>query len=951
MLKRICLYVVLPIFTAIGLIGALPGPTAYAQGEKYKLSSDKLTLTGSSGNFEYVFGQFSNEVKFTSLGSSGYAQNSGMLVFYYEGKPDNLGQTCGNTQGAYVEVHINTKTNKTTQVLAACGKQSEQGRTKILPEGDAYNIWDQAVSVSYTAPPSGSGSNSGQSPANISGTPTYTFDESSKDGSKIKACGGFYKQFGSDCVVFSQISSSSTSAAVSKVGNGSVVLYSYNHTIPGKNQPCQAQVSLAISSTDRSLDSGSLDGWVGYTLSQGGVDITDETTADKAGCNLQRPSPPDKAKWEDSPGLPIKVAGADKLESFLGGSVESSGDGEKTCGTEMTGIGWIVCPITNAAIGFADMVWGIFERMLKTDPLQQSNGKDDGIYYKTWQSLRNIANVLFVVAFLIVILSQVSNIGLSNYSIKKIMPRLIIVAIAINISFLLVQISVDLANILGSTILDIFEGAIKINSDISWGGLLQEILTLGATGAALGFGISAVASTGFTGPLIIFLLLMLIPAIVGLLAGFLTLVIRSALIPVIAIFAPLALVAYIFPNGQSIFDKWRKTFTSLLLLYPLSAIYYGALKFTASIMINGQGVIERMIGHTLLFIGCFVVLGIALKGNSITGKAFGAINGGINKFIAPARKIGMGVAGGMAALKFAQFKGRNFGNAPSRSKFDPRRVSDRLSISGIGRTLKKFDDSQLTRKKALDYAKEAASDNYDSRLLEGYDPNNPNTISKMALDAAGGDRDEAKVMLDRLQATRKAENLKKSMSTLQVEYAREKAAGNNTDTFLKNRALRATSDSDRDAALHMAAQTGRSTVIRQIQSDPTYATNTGLRTATQEAISANTSSLVAKAPDLVKGEDPAFRSVTGEQLAAFSEDTVGHYLSYIERQISAGNTAAAKSLLGAVEDIQRNPTIQAKFVDRAGLELLDKVYDSPVLSSNLDVAAVVDAIGADGKIR
>ena len=948
MLKRICLYVVLPIFTAIGLIGALPGPTAYAQGEKYKLSSDKLTLTGSSGNFEYVFGQFSNEVKFTSLGSSGYAQNSGMLVFYYEGKPDNLGQTCGNTQGAYVEVHINTKTNKTTQVLAACGKQSEQGRTKILPEGDAYNIWDQAASVSYTAPPSGSGSNSGQSPANISGTPTYTFDESSKDGSKIKACGGFYKQFGSDCVVFSQISSSSTSAAVSKVGNGSVVLYSYNHTIPGKNQPCQAQVSLAISSTDRSLDSGSLDGWVGYMLDQGGVDITDETTANKAGCNLQRPT--DKAKWEKSPGLPIKVAGADKLESFLGGSVESSGDGEKTCGSEVQGIGWIVCPITNAAIGFADMVWGIFERMLKTDPLQQSDGKDDGIYYKTWQSLRNIANVLFVVAFLIVILSQVSNIGLSNYSIKKIMPRLIIVAIAINISFLLVQISVDLANILGSTILDLFDGAIKINKDINWGGLLQEILTLGTTGAALGFGISAVASTGFTGPLIIFLLLMLIPAIVGLLAGFLALVIRSALIPIIAIFAPLALVAYIFPNGQSIFDKWRKTFTSLLLLYPLSAIYYGALKFTASIMINGQGVIERMIGHTLLFIGCFVVLGIALKGNSITGKAFGAINGGINKFIAPARKIGMGVAGGMAALKFAQFKNRDFSTTPIRRRFDPRRIADKAT-SGTGRMLQKFDDSQLTRKRATDFAKESATESYDDRLLAGYDPNNPNTISKMALDAAGGDRDKAKVMLDRLQATRKAENLKKSMSTLQVEYAREKAAGNSTDDFLANRALHATSDSDRDAALHMAAQTGRSTVIRKIQSDPTYAANTGLRTATQEAISANTSSLVAKAPDLVKGADPAFRSVTGEQLASFSEDTIGHYLSHIERQISAGNTAAAKSLLGAVEDIQRNPTIQAKFVDRAGLELRDKFSNSPVLSSNQDVAAAVNAIGADGKIR
>ena len=138
---------------------------------------------------------------------------------------------------------------------------------------------------------------------------------------------------------------------------------------------------------------------------------------------------------------------------------------EKTCGTEVTGIGWLLCPVTNAAIGFADGMWTVFEGLLKTPPLQQSGGNDDGVYYTTWTSVRNLANVLFVVVFLIVIFSQVSNVGISNYGIKKMLPKIIIVAILINVSFFLIQIAIDLSNIAGSTVLDLFNNTAQV---ITW---------------------------------------------------------------------------------------------------------------------------------------------------------------------------------------------------------------------------------------------------------------------------------------------------------------------------------------------------------------------------------------------------------------------------------------------------------------------------------------------------
>jgi hypothetical protein len=381
---------------------------------------------------------------------------------------------------------------------------------------------------------------------------------------------------------------------------------------------------------------------------------------------------------------------------------EESEENTKTCGTEVTGIGWIICPITNAAIGFADTIWSIFEGMLRTSPLRQSGGSDNGMYFETWQNIRNIANVLFIIVFLLVVFSQVSNIGLSNYGIKKMLPRMIMAALAINLSFFIVQIAVDIANVLGSTILDVFENAIVVKPEIKWENVLSDIVGGAAVGTLTVFGVGFATAAGLTMPLIILLVLLLIPAVVGLVAGFLTLVIRSALIPIIAIFAPLAFVAYIFPNGQSLFDKWRKTFTALLLLYPLSAIYFGALKFVAAIMINAQGVLERMVGHGLLFMGCFVVLGIALKGNAITGKVFGSIQGGINKVVEPARKVGMGVAGGMAALRFAKFKNTN----PSSINAGKAGFLGRHAVTrGVGRVLRTFDQSKWAREQGVAVAK------------------------------------------------------------------------------------------------------------------------------------------------------------------------------------------------------------------------------------------------------
>jgi hypothetical protein len=540
----------------------------------------------------------------------------------------------------------------------------------------------------------------------------------------------------------------------------------------------------------------------------------------------------------------IRIGGLDKLKDLLGGKIEGDGDAESepTCGSEVTLVGWIVCPVTQTAIWFADFIWGIFEGMLRTSPLEQSSA-----YYEIWKGVRNIANVLFVIVFLIVVFSQVSSFGLSNYGIKKMLPRMIVAAIAINLSFFIVQIAVDIANIAGGALLDFITSVAPKDVSPSWDKILADIIGGAIGGAIVVMGVSVAAAGSISaGPIIIFLLMLLIPAIVGIIAGFLTLTVRSALIPIVAVFAPLAFVAYIFPNGQALFDKWRKTFTALLLLYPLAAAYYGALKLVALIMIGDEGnILTRMIGHTLLFAGCFVVLGIALKGNAITGRMYGSIQGGMNKVASPVRKMGMAASGLGMAAGWSRFKRQSLAGAPPEGSGRVRRVASALTPGGVGRMFAGMDQKKAADKSALDLAKSDAADAYTDRLI-----NDPG----FALRAAGGDQAGADQLKERAQATRRAEKMKEEMGPLMEKISQWKARGANVDDELMKAFKGSGRDSEKDAIAHSLAQLGRGKQLAELREG---ATGEDLKSI-QRAIDANAPALATKHPDLVKGAAAAF---------------------------------------------------------------------------------------------
>lgn len=394
-------------------------------------------------------------------------------------------------------------------------------------------------------------------------------------------------------------------------------------------------------------------------------------------------------------------------------------ENKKDCGDVLDSglLGYFICPAINVAISFADGAWSIFEFLLINNPLDGS-----GTYYDSWTKVRDIANAILVVIFLGIVISQVSNIGISNYGIKKMLPRLVIVAVAINISYYLMQVIVDIANITGKSIDSIFSGFESysgLKAANGWSVLFDSILLSATVAGSVGVTLAAGAVLGWPA-IILFLGAMIIPAIIGIIAGLLALQVRSMLIPILAIFSPVALVAWVLPNTQKLFDKWKSMFTGLVFLYPLASIYYGGLKFAASITLTSgesgsiSGSIQRLMALAALFIGTFMVAVIAIKSNSIMGKIVGGIGGFANK-LGVSRLGGFvsNTASDMMSSRRAEFLSKGIGGRKNPFTIGAHKAMKRFSDN---KKLRQIDQANYEAYADRGFKESLASGKYDSRL-------------------------------------------------------------------------------------------------------------------------------------------------------------------------------------------------------------------------------------------
>ena len=256
---------------------------------------------------------------------------------------------------------------------------------------------------------------------------------------------------------------------------------------------------------------------------------------------------------------------------------EEGGEPKNSCGID--GLGWLICPLMTFVATINDAAYGAISGFLDIKPAILSSGDNSGAK-QGWDFFRNIANAIFAVIFLWIIFSQISNVGVSNYGIKKILPRLIIGALLVNLSYYICQIFVDLSNILGHTLKDALEsgaGGIGTNSEAT--GVGSNLITgiLGLTGAALFIALAVGLPTLAAG----FLAIMTV---------FIILIVRQAGIILLVAISPVAFAAWLLPNTEDLFKKWMKMFRGLLLVFPIISLLYGAGKLAGAILASNATV-------------------------------------------------------------------------------------------------------------------------------------------------------------------------------------------------------------------------------------------------------------------------------------------------------------------------------------------------------------------------
>lgn len=276
----------------------------------------------------------------------------------------------------------------------------------------------------------------------------------------------------------------------------------------------------------------------------------------------------------------------------VSGSSGSTGDSADTC--RGGALGWVLCPIIEGFTAGIKGAAAIIESMLTFRVLADTNG--DNKIKPIHEAFVGIANVVLILAFLYVIYAQTTSAGMSNYSIKKALPRIVLGAIFINLSYYICALLIDFSNIAGNSIIGFMVGsgggsntiASQINASVGNGGV-DFFSTAGdvAAGTAVGGGLLAggVAAFAIGASALLWLV---VPLLLGVLVSMFTVLIlliaRQVIILALVLVSPIAFAAWLLPNTEQYFKKWWQLFSQQLILFPMLMGVFGAAILAASLI-------------------------------------------------------------------------------------------------------------------------------------------------------------------------------------------------------------------------------------------------------------------------------------------------------------------------------------------------------------------------------
>lgn len=249
------------------------------------------------------------------------------------------------------------------------------------------------------------------------------------------------------------------------------------------------------------------------------------------------------------------------------------------CNATGVNLSWVVCPVINMISGATMGMQNIINHLMMVDVTgtfctsnADKNCKDSDIksgtaYYTAWNSFRVFGIALIIIAGLVMVISQALGMEIFDaYTVKKVLPRMLIAVIGISLSWWLMKFLVELTNDLGIGIRSViyypFKSLIEQGTGIqSLGSSLLE--TMIGAGAFFFLQIGGVLS-------------LIATAALAALVAFLVLILRQIIITFLILLAPLAIACYVLPNTEKAYKLWWDSLSKGLMMFPIISAFIAA---------------------------------------------------------------------------------------------------------------------------------------------------------------------------------------------------------------------------------------------------------------------------------------------------------------------------------------------------------------------------------------
>ncbi|HZM63703.1 MAG TPA: hypothetical protein VFB59_01070 [Candidatus Saccharimonadales bacterium] len=207
-------------------------------------------------------------------------------------------------------------------------------------------------------------------------------------------------------------------------------------------------------------------------------------------------------------------------------------------------------------------------RLFAEAPPDSKSAETSNAYRTAWGAFRNIAYIILVILGLIMIASQIMGLDIFDaYTIRKMLPKLIIAVIFLTLSWNIMQFLFTGANAAADAVMAIIEypfrninaanGASITNATFAW--IIPALLLAGG-----GIGITAaVGLLGFVG-----VLSLVASALLAVFSVWLILVARDVVATLLIMASPLAIICAAYEPFDGLFKFWRGLLIGILISIP-----------------------------------------------------------------------------------------------------------------------------------------------------------------------------------------------------------------------------------------------------------------------------------------------------------------------------------------------------------------------------------------------